>query len=58
MVVGKRSDGSIGTQPEEEENVSASVYRNIGIIRRLSTTELWFRNERLEAKALIKRRVG
>jgi hypothetical protein len=37
------------------KNVTASDYRNIEIIRRLSTTELWFRNEGSVAKALIKK---
>jgi hypothetical protein len=58
LAVHRGSEVSNGTQSEEGKNAKASDYRNIGIIRRVSTKELWFKNEGSEAKALIKRWVG
>ena len=52
------SDVSISTQSKEGRNAKALDYRNIWLIRCLSTKELWFQVERSEAEALIKRWVS
>ena len=58
LAIHDRVEVSIGNQSDEEGDAKASAYRNVGIIRCLSTKELWFQDEGSEAEALIKRWVS